>query len=178
MYYKNSVGIKAQKEYRSEKNRDNAFALWVILCEIFTVYISPVSDELFSGFVGALLFMATPIIVAVIAVCSTVLYCRAHKVIEKQDVLRAGSKALLIMSLVTLVFIVVVWMKAIIKVNSYTTERILMLTSGVPGPFLAQVPVSVASTIGLLSFLIASAKLKRQSKNINKGFNSRNYRGK
>ena len=71
------------------------------------------------------------------------------------------------MSLVMLVFIIVLWAKGVIEVNSYLTKYNLRGTSGADGAWmalLALAPISVTSIIGFLSFLIASIKLKKWSK--------------
>lgn len=73
----------------------------------------------------------------------------------------------LVMSLVMLVFIIVLWAKGVIGVDSYLTGHNLKGTSGAAGAWmdlLALVPISVTLTIGFLSFLIASIRLKSSQK--------------
>ena len=158
MHYNNSSEIKAQKEQQSEKNRDTAIMFWVILCAMLALYIYPVAGELFGEFGIAMILMIMPVAVAVMSIYSTVLYCRAHKNVKRKDELRAGSRALLIMSLVMFGFVVVLWIKSAIEANSYVIEHNLQGTSGASGPWMSLIalaPISITSIIGALAFLIA-----------------------
>lgn len=163
MYYNSSAEVKAQEECKSKKNRDIAIALWIVLCTTLAAY----NLGLFSELGGAMVFMVMPMIIAIMAIYSAVLYCRAHENIKERNKLRVGSRVLLIMSLAMLIFTVVLLVENIIEVDGYIIEHNLKGTSGASGPWmalLALVPISAALIISFLSFLVASIKLKRWSK--------------
>lgn len=149
MYYNNSTEIKARIKRRSRINRAVAIILWVIAYTMSFVYVFTISGRLSN----MLAFMAIPVMVAVLSICSAALYYYAYEYVKKSNKLRAGSRMLFMMSLAMFIPIVVLWGKYQIF-NTSLAWVALMITA----------PISIALIIGFLSFLVASKKLKAKAK--------------